>query len=185
MSAVHNEFYRKAYIIHDTDIKEIKCELKNCIDVLGIENQIYFVVTNSLNTYNCELSIYSYSENNHLTLFYQTNHAINLTNFSINFDYMCIAYASGKVIKIFDFNGRSKGKIRIHETILDFSWIDHGNYIIVSANKGFYLFEGKEFTLLDKYNSSKDFMFLGIKCRYNSKYFCSIWQGETLLFEIN
>lgn len=133
VSAKHNEFYRKAYIIYQTDIEEVHCQPKYCWDILGLGNQIYFVSINSLKEHNRALSIYQYPMRDDSTPLYKISKDVPLTNYSIepNNDY--IAYANGKTIEVFDFSGTSRIKFKAPETVYSINWISF--YFLLCSNQ--------------------------------------------------
>ena len=145
VSAKHNEFYRKAYIIYQTDIEEVHCQPKYCWDILGLGNQIYFVSINSLKEHNRALSIYQYPMRDDSTPLYKISKDVPLTNYSIepNNDY--IAYANGKTIEVFDFSGTSRIKFKAPETVYSINWISNGKYFLISAMFALYIYDGEDF----------------------------------------
>lgn len=185
VSAKHNEFYRKAYIIYQTDIEEVHCHPKYCWDILGLGNQIYFVSINSLEEHNRELSIYQYPMRNDSTPLYKISKDVPLTNYSIepNNDY--IAYANGKTIEVFDFSGTSRIKFKVPETVYSINWISNGKYFLISAMFTLYIYDGEDFSLIKKVEFPKNSLFLDVQSSYDSNYFCAITNDETTLFAVD
>lgn len=185
VSTTHNEFYRKAYIVDYTDIKELNCTPKYCVDILGLGNQIYFVSTNSFKERNCELSIYNYTMNNNLTLVYKTSKAVTLSKYSIEPNNKYIAYADGKNMMVFDFCGMLKAKVKIPETVFSIKWINEGKYLLLSARLAFYIYDGKSFSFIKKVEFPKESIFLDVKCSYDNNCFCAMTNDETILFTLD
>lgn len=185
VSAKHNEFYRKAYIVNHTDVKEICCQPKYCWDILGLGNQIYFVSINSLKERNRELSLYRYPMNNDSTPLYKTLKDVPLTNYSIEPNNNYIAYANGKKIEIFDFAGTHRIKFKAPETVYSINWISNGKYFLISAMFTLYIYDGEDFSLIKKVEFPKSSRFLDVKCNYDSHYLCAITNDETTLFAVD
>ncbi len=182
--SIHNSFYKKAYIIDDNEIFEMKCEPTNCFDIIGVKNKVFFLASNTYLSPKNELCIFSKTENASLFKCSTTSYALSLTNMSIDYYHSKIAYGSGKTIKICDFYGNNVRKIKLRKRFIDFNWFDNGELFIVTHYGFISIYDGKSNKLLITYSAFNKNELFRVKTDYCSKYICVLKNDKTLLLEV-